>query len=79
MSAPALEALAVAEAAGVRVILEGQDIVVEATPKLPSAVVDLLRAVKPDLLRVLRPGRPQRLRLKLNRRWAARSSAGRRL
>ena len=78
MSAPALEALAAAKAAGVKLILEGQDII-RVTPKLPSAVVDLLRAVKPDLLGVLRAGRPRRPRLTLIRRRAVRSSAGRRL
>jgi hypothetical protein len=53
MSAPALEALAAAKAAGVKLILNGPNIILGATPKLPPDVVDLLRAVKPDLLRIL--------------------------
>ncbi len=53
MSAPALEALAVAKAAGVKLILDGPNIILGATPRLPSDVVDLLKAVKPDLLRIL--------------------------
>ena len=48
----ALEALAAAQAAGVRLVLEGGEIIAEA-PRLPPDVVDLLRAVKPDLTRIL--------------------------
>ena len=53
MSAPALEALAAAKAAGVKLILDGPNIILGATPRLPPDVVDLLKAVKPDLLRIL--------------------------
>ena len=48
----ALDALAAASAAGVRLILDGGDIIAEA-PKLPPDVVDSLRAVKLDLTRIL--------------------------
>lgn len=48
----ALEVLAAAQAAGVRLVLEGGEIIAEA-PRLPPDVVDLLRAVKPDLTRIL--------------------------
>jgi hypothetical protein len=48
----ALEALAVAKAAGVKLSLDGDGIILEA-PKLPDDVVELLTAAKPDLLRVL--------------------------
>lgn len=54
MTAPALEALAAAKAAGVTIILEGQEIFVEAKNRSPPPhIVVLLRTVKPDLLRVL--------------------------
>jgi hypothetical protein len=48
----ALEALGLAKAAGVKLILDDGDIIAEA-PKLPPDVVDLLRSVKPDLTRIL--------------------------
>jgi hypothetical protein len=53
MSVPALDALAAAEAAGVKIILNGGALVLEARPKLPSEVVAQLKTVKPELLRVL--------------------------
>jgi hypothetical protein len=53
MSVPALDALAAAEAAGVKIILNGDALVLEARPKLPSDVVAQLKTVKPELLRVL--------------------------
>jgi hypothetical protein len=48
----ALDALSAAQAAGVELSLDDGDIVVEAL-KLPVDVVELLRAVKPDLMRIL--------------------------
>jgi hypothetical protein len=48
----ALEALAAAKAAGVKLSLDDDRIILEA-PKLPDDVVELLTAVKSDLLRVL--------------------------
>jgi hypothetical protein len=48
----ALEALAVAKAAGVKLSLDGDGIILEAL-KLPDDVVELLTSVKPELLRVL--------------------------
>jgi hypothetical protein len=48
----ALEALAAAKAAGVKLSLDGDGIILEA-PRLPDDVVELLTAVKPGLLRVL--------------------------
>ena len=53
MIAPALEALAAAKASGVKVIRQGDALILEATPKLPPDVVVLLKAAKPDLLRIL--------------------------
>jgi hypothetical protein len=53
MTAPALEALAAAKASGVKVIRQGDALILEATPKLPPDVVVLLKAAKPDLLCVL--------------------------
>jgi hypothetical protein len=53
MSVPALDALAAAEAAGVKIILNGGALVLEARPKLPSDVVAQLKTVKPELLRLL--------------------------
>ena len=51
MSAPALRALAAANAAGVAVILDGDGLILD---PMPSAdLVAELKAVKPDLLRVL--------------------------
>ena len=52
MSAHALEALAEAESAGVKITLDGDGLILEADP-LPSGIVALLKTVKPDLLRVL--------------------------
>jgi hypothetical protein len=51
----AFEAFAAAKAAGVRIALEsdGRILVETKTPPLPADVVALLRAVKPDLMRVL--------------------------
>jgi hypothetical protein len=50
----ALEALAAARAAGVRVSLDGDGLILETkAPELPADVVDLLKAAKPDLLHVL--------------------------
>ena len=56
MTAPALEALAAAKASGVKVIRQGDALILEATPKLPPDVVALFKAAKPDLLRI--PGGP---------------------
>jgi hypothetical protein len=47
----ALAALAAAKAAGVKLILDGDGIIIDPTPS--SDVVELLRAVKPDLMRIL--------------------------
>ena len=52
MSAHALEALAAAKSAGVKITLDGDGLILEADP-LPPDIVALLRTVKPDLLRVL--------------------------
>jgi hypothetical protein len=52
MSAHALEAIAAAKSAGVRITLDGDGLILEADP-LPPDIVALLRTVKPDLLRVL--------------------------
>ena len=52
MSAPALEALAAAKTAGVKITLDGDGLILEADP-LPPDIVVLLKRVKPDLLRVL--------------------------
>jgi hypothetical protein len=50
----ALAALAAAKAAGVKMTLDGDGIVLETkTPPLPEDIVDLLKAVKPDLMRIL--------------------------
>jgi hypothetical protein len=51
MSASALDALAAAKAAGVTVILDGDGLILDPTP--PLALIERLKAVKPDLLRVL--------------------------
>jgi hypothetical protein len=48
----AVEALAVASAAGIRITLGGDGLILEA-PKLPPDVINLLKSVKPDVLRVL--------------------------
>ena len=48
----AVEALAVASAAGIRITLDGDGLILEA-PKLPPDVINLLKSVKPDVLRVL--------------------------
>ena len=51
MTAPALQALATAQAAGVTVTLDGDGLILEPTP--PAAIITLLKTVKPDLLRIL--------------------------
>jgi hypothetical protein len=45
--------LAAAKASGVKVIRQGDALILEATPKLPPDVVALLKAAKPDLLCIL--------------------------
>jgi hypothetical protein len=76
MSAPALQALAAAETAGVKITLDGDGLILEANP-LPSDIVALLRTVKPDLLRVLASREAARATIEANpppdcppRRWA---------
>jgi hypothetical protein len=50
----ALEAMAAAKAAGVRLSLDGDGLILETlAPELPADVVELLKATKPDLLHVL--------------------------
>jgi hypothetical protein len=50
----ALTALAAAKAAGVKLTLDGDGIILNATvPPLPADLVDILKAVKPDLMRIL--------------------------
>ena len=50
----AIEALAAAKAARIKLTLDGDGIVLEIkTPPLPADVVALLRSVKPDLMRIL--------------------------
>jgi hypothetical protein len=50
----AIKALAAAKAAGVQLILDGDGIILEAkVPPLPKDVVALLKAAKPDLIRIL--------------------------
>jgi hypothetical protein len=50
----AIEALAAAKAAGVKLTLDGDGIVLETeTPPLDAAVVELLKSSKPDLIRIL--------------------------
>jgi hypothetical protein len=51
MTAPALQALATAQAAGVTITLDGDGLILEPTP--PAAIITLLKTVKPDLLRIL--------------------------
>jgi DNA (cytosine-5)-methyltransferase 1 len=51
MSALALKALAAANAAGVAVILDGDGLILD--PRPPADLVAQLKAVKPDLLRIL--------------------------
>jgi hypothetical protein len=54
MAMSALEAIVAAKAAGVRMTLDGDGIILETeTPPLPADVVALLKAVKPDLLKIL--------------------------
>jgi hypothetical protein len=53
MSSAALEALAAAEAAGVKITLDGDGLILETAPKLPPDIVEMLKTVKPDLLRVV--------------------------
>ena len=48
----AVEALAATSAAGIRITLDGDGLILEA-PKLPPDLVALLKSVKSDLLRVL--------------------------
>ena len=52
MSAPALQALAAAKTAGVKITLDGDGLILEADP-LPPDIVALLRTVKPELLLIL--------------------------
>jgi hypothetical protein len=68
----ALEALAAAKAAGVKLSLDGDGIIPEA-PKLPDDVVELLTAVKPDLLRVLEWREAAKARPGLDREPACRA------
>jgi hypothetical protein len=50
----ALTALDAAKAAGVILTLDGDGIILETkTPPLPEDIVDLLKAAKPDLIRIL--------------------------
>ena len=51
MTALALQALAAAKAAGITVILDGDGLILEPAPS--PALIERLKAVKPDLLRVL--------------------------
>ena len=51
MTALALKALAAANAAGVAVILDGDGLILDPTP--PAALIAQIKAVKPDLLRIL--------------------------
>jgi hypothetical protein len=51
MTALALKALAAANAAGVAVILDGDGLILDPTP--PATLIAQIKAVKPDLLRVL--------------------------
>jgi hypothetical protein len=53
MIAPALEALAAAKAAGVKITLDRDGLILEAEPTPPSDIVALLKTVKPDLLRIM--------------------------
>ena len=77
MSAHALEAIAAAKSAGVKITLDGDGLILEADP-LPPDIVALLRTVKPDLLRVLVSREAARAALNaaappdcLPQRWAA--------
>jgi hypothetical protein len=50
----AIEALAAAKAAGVRITLDGDGLILETkAPELPADVVEFLKATKPDLLHLL--------------------------
>jgi hypothetical protein len=50
----AIEVLAAAKAAGVRITLDGDGLILETkASELPAEVVELLKATKPDLLHVL--------------------------
>jgi DNA (cytosine-5)-methyltransferase 1 len=51
MTALALKALAAANAAGVAVILDGDGLILDPTP--PASLIAQIKAVKPDLLRIL--------------------------
>ena len=76
MSAPALEALAAAEAAGVTITLDGDGLILEAKPEPPPDIVALLKTVKPDLLRDPGAGRPLAPPSRPRRRPTARSDVG---
>ena len=52
MTAPALKALARAQAAGISVTLDGDGLILEGNPTPPAAIVSLLKTVKPALLRI---------------------------
>ena len=52
----AIAALEAARAAGVRLKVEGDDLVLEASAAPPSAVLDLLSRYKPGIATILRPG-----------------------
>jgi hypothetical protein len=52
LTAPALKALATAQAAGVTVTLDGDGLILEADPEPSVAIVSLLKTVKPALLRI---------------------------
>jgi len=52
----AAEALRAAHAAGVRVMFDGEDLVLEASAEPPQAVLDVLARHKHSILALLRPG-----------------------
>ena len=53
----AAEAIMAARAAGVRLEIDGDDLVLEAPGPPPDTVLDLLSRHKPDIVALLRPGR----------------------
>jgi hypothetical protein len=53
MIAPALKALAAAKAAGIKITLDRDGLILEGEPPPPSDIVALLKTVKPDLLRIM--------------------------